>query len=192
MIHAVRLQDCPETAWRNGGGVTRELLTWPPGAPHWQLRVSVATIDRDGPFSALPGVARAFAVLDGDGVCLGLAGGPRQLRPGDPAAHFDGAEAPMCTLLGGATRDLNLMATAAMARPRLRRAGAGERAPAGPWCGLYVQGRARLQAEGAALAPMALDAGTLAWSSGGTPWSLLDSEAPAWWLSVDTAHGSLP
>jgi environmental stress-induced protein Ves len=33
--------------WRNGGGLTRELCTWPPGAA-WQVRVSVADITRMG------------------------------------------------------------------------------------------------------------------------------------------------
>ena len=44
-------------AWRNGGGVTRELLTWP-AAQAWALRISVADIERDGPFSAFPGIER--------------------------------------------------------------------------------------------------------------------------------------
>lgn len=60
-------KDCPAMPWRNGGGQTRELLTWPAGsAPdQWQLRISRADIDYDGPFSAFPGVQRWFAVLKG-------------------------------------------------------------------------------------------------------------------------------
>ena len=57
--------------WRNGGGVTRELLCLPAGSGNdWTLRISVADIDADGPFSPFPGVTRWFAVLDGAGVRL--------------------------------------------------------------------------------------------------------------------------
>ena len=59
----------PPQPWRNGGGVTRELLAWPDGGD-WRVRVSVADIDADGPFSAFPGVERWFAVLEGAGVAL--------------------------------------------------------------------------------------------------------------------------
>ena len=56
-MNVVELCDAPEQAWRNGGGITRELLAWPADAP-WQLRVSVAEIIKDGNFSAFPGVQR--------------------------------------------------------------------------------------------------------------------------------------
>lgn len=94
--------------WANGGGLTRELLR-EGGGHDWTLRLSVADIDRDGPFSALPGVVRWFAVLEGAGVALAFADGERVLRAGDPPLRFDGADAPGCRLLAGPTRDLNLM-----------------------------------------------------------------------------------
>ena len=33
------------TPWRNGGGLTRELLVWPPLADEWQLRITLAEHD---------------------------------------------------------------------------------------------------------------------------------------------------
>ena len=52
----IRLNEVAPVPWRNGGGVTRELLAWPsPG--DWALRISVAEVERDGPFSRYPGVA---------------------------------------------------------------------------------------------------------------------------------------
>lgn len=96
------------TAWKNGGGQTRELLRLP-GPDEWRLRLSVADIATDGPFSAFPGVRRWFAVIEGEGVVLGFPGGERTLRPGDAPLCFDGGDAPGCRLIGGATRDLNLM-----------------------------------------------------------------------------------
>lgn len=104
----IRADDVPAQAWRNGGGQTRELLAWPPGAD-WQVRISRADIEVDGPFSAFPEVQRWFVVLDGAGVALHFADGQKQLHRGDAPFTFDGASAPLCTLLAGPTQDLNLM-----------------------------------------------------------------------------------
>jgi hypothetical protein len=95
-------------AWKNGGGRTRELLRWPETGD-WRLRISLADIDADGPFSPFPGVRRWFVVLEGQGVELDLGGRRCVLRPGDAPLAFDGAAAPGCRLLGGPTRDLNMM-----------------------------------------------------------------------------------
>ena len=50
----VRAADVVPTPWRNGRGRTRELPAQPAG-PDWTIRVSMADIDTDGPFSAFPG-----------------------------------------------------------------------------------------------------------------------------------------
>ena len=102
----------PTTPWKNGGGVTRELLRLPAhaGPDDWTLRISVADIAADGPFSPFDGITRWFAVLDGPGVRLRWPRSAVHLHPGDPALCFDGADAPECTLLGAPTRDLNVMA----------------------------------------------------------------------------------
>lgn len=94
--------------WHNGGGQTREVLTWPPGQS-WELRVSRADIDFDGPFSKFTGVRRWFTVLQGNGVKLKFSAQERILVPGDEPICFDGGLAPDCHLLRGSTQDLNLM-----------------------------------------------------------------------------------
>jgi uncharacterized protein len=104
----VELASVAPQPWRNGGGLTREFLAWP-SADDWQLRLSVADIECDGPFSPFPGVQRWFCVLQGEGVALGFQGHTQNLRVGDPPLVFDGAAAPACRLLAGPTRDLNLM-----------------------------------------------------------------------------------
>jgi uncharacterized protein len=96
------------TPWRNGGGRTRELLARP-DATQWQLRVSLADIDRDGPFSAYPGVRRWIGVVQGAGMRLRFGSRSKRLTPLTDALAFDGASAPECSLLDGPTRDLNLM-----------------------------------------------------------------------------------
>ena len=68
-MNRVQLAEIAPQPWRNGGGLTRELLAWP-DAEAWQCRLSVADITRAGPFSAFPGVTRWFAVLEGEGVVL--------------------------------------------------------------------------------------------------------------------------
>jgi uncharacterized protein len=108
-VHIVRTEHVPPQAWRNGGGVTRELLAWPPDVEPWALRVSVADIESDGPFSAFPGVERWFSVISGSGVVLSFPEGVLRLTQKDPPLRFDGAAAPGCRLLKGPTRDLNLM-----------------------------------------------------------------------------------
>ena len=208
-LHTVRLEEATAQPWRNGGGVTRELLAWsaPQGWVHdeaaragreasagdWDLRVSVADITQDGPFSAFPGIRRCFAVLEGAGVVLSLRGQDQVLNPASEALAFDGAEAPGCRLLSGPTRDLNLMVRHRAGQAWMQRATAGGHAPLGTgwgWCGLYTHGPALLDTPGGRIA---LPAGTLVWSDDSTAqtpepapsarWSLVDG-AQAWWLGL--------
>lgn len=107
---STRVSEVVPTPWKNGGGLTRELLAWPD--PHdWRVRVSVAVIDASGPFSVFPGIDRWFAVLDGDGVVLAMDGGRRERLDAGAAEslQFRGDEAVQCELLGKSTTDFNLM-----------------------------------------------------------------------------------
>jgi len=117
-IQVVSFDDIKPQPWRNGGGVTRELLAWP-DADNWLMRLSVADIERDGPFSAFPGIDRWFAVLTGHGVQLGTPG--RAIQSGESPLHFDGASAPDCKLIDAPTRDLNLMIRRGSASGWMRR-----------------------------------------------------------------------
>ncbi|WP_164885154.1 HutD/Ves family protein [Rubrivivax rivuli] len=186
----VTLAEVPAVPWKNGGGLTRELLLWPPGstAQDWQLRISVAEIARSGPFSAYPGIARWFCVLQGAGVALGFPDGPRVLTPDSPPLHFDGALAPGCTLLAGTTLDLNLMARQDAGRAEMGRAVAGV-----PWVSraplraCFTIGGARL-ACGAA-SPQALPSGSLWWRDSddteAEAWQLTGAGDSGWWLAFE-------
>lgn len=134
----VRVDAVAGTPWRNGGGLTRELLALP-DADAWQLRISVADIARDGPFSAFPGVQRWLTLLAGEGVALDLAGRRHTLRPGDAPLAFDGAAAPGCRLLAGPVRDLNLMCRGGAGGMHAVSAGAVWRPPAGAKAGLFAR-----------------------------------------------------
>jgi environmental stress-induced protein Ves len=163
------------------------LLIWPEAAAtggDWRLRISRADITRDGPFSAFPGVARWFAVLEGAGVVLHFFDGARTLKVGDAPLSFDGAAAPGCSLVSGATQDLNLMV----------RGGSGcmEPVTAGlPWnAGHTMQGlytaSGGLWTDG--LQKLSLPAHTLLWCAEheDRPWSFepakSDGATPSYWL----------
>ena len=178
-IHRVRLAECLPQPWRNGSGLTRELLRWPlrPMAARadaadsdWTLRISVAEIGRDGPFSPFPGVERWFAVLQGHGVQLALPQGERRLAPGDAPLSFAGEAAPGCRLVDGPTQDLNLMQRRGCGRSRMWCVQAGSTVE-GPtrWRGLYAHERQRIVIGGEA---QVVEAGTLLWSDepGAWPW----------------------
>ena len=116
----VRLVDRKPVPWRNGGGVTRELLAWP-GADDWRVRMSVAEVAQDGPFSRLDGVQRWFAVVDGAGVRLRLDGAVHELTQRSAPFGFDGGATTDCALVAGATQDFNLMLRGCVGRmQRLR------------------------------------------------------------------------
>ena len=109
----IQAEQVTAQAWRNGGGQTRELLAWP-DATDGKLRISRADIEADGPFSAFAGVQRWFVVLSGQGVVLHMPAADghtldHMLLAGHAPLHFDGGLAPGCSLIDGATQDLNLM-----------------------------------------------------------------------------------
>ena len=104
----VRTDDATPQPWRNGGGTTRELLAWPSSAD-WRVRVSVAEIACDAPFSAFPGVERWLAVLEGAGVELRIDDVAYRQGGAAPPLRFAGDAATRCRLLDGPTLDLNLM-----------------------------------------------------------------------------------
>lgn len=107
-VIVVQAEEVTPQAWRNGGGTTRELLAWP-NVNAWQVRISRADIDADGPFSSFPGIKRWFAVLSGKGVELQFKDRRRTISIQDEVFPFDGQDAPFCRLIDGSTRDLNLM-----------------------------------------------------------------------------------
>lgn len=114
-LHASWLAVTPEP-WKNGGGVTRTLsVDAAQHAPRW--RVSVADIDRDGPYSRFPGYDRVSVVLTGGGVELVAEvdadaadvadAGRITLAPG-VATAFAGDAGFQARLVNGPVRVLNL------------------------------------------------------------------------------------
>jgi environmental stress-induced protein Ves len=110
--HITTLADTVPSPWKNGGGVTRELVAWP-NAQDWVWRMSVAEVARSGPFSRFDGVQRWFAVLSGAGVRLDVGAGSdvaaHTLTPTSTPLCFEGELPVQCTVIDGLTQDFNLM-----------------------------------------------------------------------------------
>lgn len=194
MQQIIHLEDVAPQTWRNGGGQTRELLVWPHGGPasgDWRLRISLADIESDGPFSVFPGITRWFTVVHGQGVVLRFGSRTMTLGPGADPLRFDGGEAPGCSLIDGPTRDLNLMV----------RDGEGMMLPARSgqiWGGGGFAQRGLFTAVSGVLhpehgAPTSLPANALLWQSDTATGALRfkpGEPAPgpaAWWLGYSPA-----
>jgi uncharacterized protein len=99
--------------WKNGGGVTREIVSWPPGSTvaNFNWRVSIAHIASSGPFSAFPGVDRVIILLEGGGVMLTAMDGSLSHRLDQVLQPFPfSGEAPIeAHLLGPDCHDFNVM-----------------------------------------------------------------------------------
>ncbi len=123
-------------AWKNGGGTTRTLLSQPAG-DGWRLRISMADVATDGPFSPYPGVERWLSLVDGQGMLLEFEQRAVTLTPFDEPLRFDGGAPPHGRLLQGPVRDLNLM-------NRGGEAAMHKAVPNAPWharqrsCGLFT------------------------------------------------------
>jgi hypothetical protein len=190
-IQVVELESISPTPWKNGGGTTRDLLAWPDPA-HWQLRISVAAIERDGPFSEFSGVERWFAVLHGAGVALQMGGERYEIRRGAPPLQFDGALAPMCSLLDGPTSDLNLMVRRDAGRARMHDVHPGtDWVTSSAWRALVAADPVHLVVDGQ---PAADTRGTaLLWSASaaGQRWRMRPQQvthARGWWIEFIPHH----
>lgn len=171
----ISANDVAPQRWKNNGGWTRELLAWPHPAD-WVLRVSVADIEADGPFSVFEGVQRWFAVLSGKGVRLY----DFELHSESELLSFDGALAPDCELVNGPTRDFNLMHR--RSRGQLRVLSADQLGDAqGRWVGLFTAEGGTLSHGGRA---MVLAPQSLAWCEDPAAQPLsFAGQGAAWWMN---------
>ncbi len=180
--------------WKNGGGVTRELLRLPAdGSDDWTLRISVADIAADGPFSPFPGITRWFAVLTGAGVRLRWPEHAQHVHPGETPLRFDGADAPDCTLFDGPTRDLNIMVRQARADALVTAAAWGDEAEPGASPGFGFFALQPLTLRGVDDLPVSMEALSLAWCESPfratRAWSLEPAAAqaaalPGYWIRL--------
>jgi environmental stress-induced protein Ves len=110
MPRLLRAADYRVMPWKNGGGMTSEILIEPPGADmtHFDWRISMARIDQDGDFSCFPGVDRTLTVLSG---AVSLHVGTRDCQPLDansPPYAFSGEDEITAEVKLGPVHDLNV------------------------------------------------------------------------------------
>ena len=103
--------------WKNDGGWTTEIARDPLDGERFRWRISIAEIERDGPFSSFPGIDRDLLLLDGSGIELDIDDAPpRRLAQRFERVHFPGESRVDRRLLAGPTRDFNVMADRALVR----------------------------------------------------------------------------
>ena len=105
-FHRVPAETLRAEPWANGAGSTTLLASGPDPAA-WRWRLSIARIEDDADFSALPGVRRQFTALDAPLSLIFPHGERKLLRLA--VLRFDGADAPHAHLTDGPTRAFNLM-----------------------------------------------------------------------------------
>jgi environmental stress-induced protein Ves len=109
-MQILRADSVKATPWKNGGGLTHEILRVPPDAAAFRWRLSVAHIEASGPFSDFAGYRRYMVLLRGNGLRLRFSDGSELvLREVGDCVAFDGALAAQCELFDGPCVDLNLM-----------------------------------------------------------------------------------
>jgi uncharacterized protein len=121
MFRIIRSADYPTRPWKNGGGTTRDIAVSPPSASldAFVWRLSLAQVDRDGPFSRFDSVDRTLVLLTG-AMTLHEQGRRIDLVRHQPVV-FEGERGIEATVAGGATLDFNVMTRRGRARHVVRR-----------------------------------------------------------------------
>ncbi len=97
--------------WKNGGGTTTELSQGSAIASgqDWSWRISIADVEKSGPFSIFAGIDRITCVVDGDGMDLRHEDGSVvALEPSQPVA-YDGGASVLGELRNTPIRNFNVM-----------------------------------------------------------------------------------
>lgn len=108
MIHFYDSTLLPVSRWRNGGGETREIVSFPADSTDFSWRISIATIAAQGAFSRFPGIDRVITLLEGEGVELKANRYTQLLQAHAPFA-FAGEDEIEAKLTGSVSKDFNVM-----------------------------------------------------------------------------------
>jgi environmental stress-induced protein Ves len=178
-----------EMPWKNGGGLTREIVCRPAGTglDRFDWRVSVAEISASGSFSIFDGIDRVIMLLDGNGVELHSADGSITQRLSEPLAPFafSGDVAIDASLIAGASSDFNIMTRRATTRSEVQILEASrDLAPSRAGLLLAVRGawQAQVRGDASVRAVDHLAPGDGLW------W---DDESLGWHLTTSDPHAAL-
>jgi environmental stress-induced protein Ves len=114
-VSVVRYSQVPNTPWKNGLGLTRQLAIHPFGATaeNFEWRISVAQLEQSADFSPYPGIERCLAVLDGEMILARDSCEPQALSRESPPVTFSGEQTSSGQVVRAPVLDLNLMYRAA-------------------------------------------------------------------------------
>lgn len=110
--------------WKNGGGKTVQVAVYPEAADMdgFVWRISIATVTQAGPFSVFPGIDRTLAILEGNGLVLGIGEQPPVVLTSRSEPMSFAADQPvMARPVDGAVTDLNVMVRRGYGRHAMRR-----------------------------------------------------------------------
>ncbi|RUM98308.1 HutD family protein [Pseudaminobacter arsenicus] len=104
-------EDYRKTPWKNGGGITEDVLLLPQGSSHedFDIRISRAPIVDESRFSVFPGIDRTITRLGENPLTLCFSDGQETELPYLWPLSFDSALAPSSRLPAGASRVMNVM-----------------------------------------------------------------------------------
>lgn len=104
-------QDYATVPWKNGKGVTHDVMLLPEGSGHddFDIRISLAPITEEGPFSSFPGIDRRITRLSTERLSLVFGDGREVPLERLVPLAFDSALAPVSRLPDGAARVINVM-----------------------------------------------------------------------------------
>jgi environmental stress-induced protein Ves len=94
--------------WKNGGGVTHEIVRWP-DSEAYEVRISLADDRVPGPFSQFPGYRRWSFLASSVPIVLDVAGRMHELVALGDHIEVGGDVAIRCALPAGPTRLLNFL-----------------------------------------------------------------------------------
>lgn len=109
-LRVLKAADYKTTPWKNGGGVTQDILLLPEDSTqeNFDIRLSLAPIVAEGPFSSFPGIDRHITLLSSGALDLVFGSETRSLKRLEPL-YFDSVQQPVAKLPDGAVRVLNVM-----------------------------------------------------------------------------------
>jgi environmental stress-induced protein Ves len=110
-MRILRVADRVATPWKNGGGITFEVATFPgeSGLDDFGWRISTAEVRTNGPFSTFPNIDRTLAIVEGR-LLLDVAGqGVSELDTRSAAVVFPGDVHTSAKPLSAVVVDLNVM-----------------------------------------------------------------------------------
>ena len=145
MIH-LRPADYTRQPWKNGKGMTTELLHLRDPAGATLFRLSRASVVEDGPFSLFPGIERNLTVLTGPGFRLTGPGLNLRCDPLVPVAFPGDVAVAASETNGQQSDDFNVMTAGRLPLPQVSVVQDGGLDGAGPLA-LYALGPCRVDGE---------------------------------------------